>query len=83
MPQEGIGVVVTHEITNWERACRDYDGICLTADGADAVAWEMTHGGIDTAFHAWNAESTLWARWVFERVDAIDDRSATIHPVTD
>ena len=62
---EALGPLVTSELTDWQRAACGYDGIHLTAEAADEVAWAMVNRAVVTAFHTWNCESTLWARWVF------------------
>jgi hypothetical protein len=80
-PQVAIGMLVAHEIANWEAASRSLDAVSLTADAADAVAYEAAHAQLETAFHAWNCESTLWFRWAFARVEPIADLPATVHPV--
>ncbi|HWB16002.1 MAG TPA: hypothetical protein VG538_06300 [Vicinamibacterales bacterium] len=76
-----LGVLVACEITNWEAAGRSLDAVSLTADAADAVAYERAHARVETAFHTWNCESTLWFRWAFVRVEPITDLPATVHPV--
>lgn len=58
--------LATVELTDWQRVGRNYDGVHLTGDAADEIAWDIMHGALDTAFHAWNCESTLWFRWIFD-----------------
>lgn len=81
-----IGWMIAYEITNWEAVGRSFDAVSLTANAADAVAYEAAHSQIETAFHTWNCESTLWLRWSFARVNLLPDRPedlpATVHPVT-
>lgn len=66
-----LGVAITGELTDWQRAAGRYDGIHLTPEAADELAWAMVHDGEATAFHTWNCESTLWTRWVFECVEEL------------
>lgn len=67
----GLALTLCAEITDWEQASIDYDAIHLTAEAADEIAWMMVHQGEETAFHAWNCESTLWTQWVFDSYEAV------------
>ena len=70
---EQIKWVFTTLITNWRKACVDYDCIHLTeAAHSEVVRYKVEQNG-QTAFHTWDCESTLWAKWCFGDVDVSSD----------
>jgi hypothetical protein len=74
--QEGIGILATTLITNWERALADYDGVRLTAKACDEIVYAKLNGGVQTAFDTWNCESTLWGCWRFPLTTSVAPASA-------
>jgi hypothetical protein len=70
--RQGMGVLITAEITDWEHALTDWDGIRLTANACDEVLYAMMHKTADTSFSTWNAESTFWGKWKFDSVTQFD-----------
>lgn len=67
----GFGVLLTATLSDWERALRQCDGIWLSAEACDEISFNKMHGGEDTAFDAWNTESTLWGAWAFQEVQPL------------
>jgi hypothetical protein len=63
-----FSIFLTRCQTDWEKAFSLYDAVSLTAEAADEIAWAQVHAQSDTAFHAWNCESTLWGGWHFVSV---------------
>jgi len=51
---------------DFERLAQDYDGLQLTARGN-----VLLHNSLRCNMNAWDAESTLWFRWCFTRVEEI------------
>lgn len=65
MLRAGPRILLTDEVTDWERCFVDCDAVQLTERAADAVAKNKIAGGEATAFDTWNCESALFARWRF------------------
>lgn len=56
----------THTAIDFEKMSLDYDAMHLTEDGQ----WEtrLTH---PHSLYGWDCESTVWFRWVFEKVEYV------------
>jgi hypothetical protein len=60
-------------VTNWRKACVDYDCIHLTSSGfAEVEHYKLGKAG-QTAFNTWDCESALWSKWCFNDVDISSD----------
>jgi hypothetical protein len=57
---------------DWDAIANEYDGVHLTVEGlirAQCVEVETRYG--TAKLDAWDAESTAWLQWAFERVERI------------
>jgi len=57
---------------NFEKMLLDYDAVHLTAKGQAET--RLTRPSL----YGWDCESTLWLRWMFEKVEAIKPRKRLI-----
>jgi hypothetical protein len=61
-------------LPNWEAVAREWDGIHLSVGGL--LTTEMVRYGPPEAWtmlSGWNIESTVWFRWIFDRVERLPD----------
>lgn len=70
--RSGPGVLLTGEITDWERVFRSFGAVNLSVRAADEIVSAMLVDEVTTAFHTWHCESTLWARWLFTGVRQVE-----------
>jgi len=62
-----LSPILTAEVTDW--ASVPFDGVHVSGELIDRIAYALKHGeSIDSAFHTWMVESTLWLRWSFSSV---------------
>ncbi len=59
---------------NWQAVAQDWDGVHLSTGGlltTERVRWGEP--GAQTHLYGWDAESTVWLRWVFGRIERLPD----------